>query len=494
MNGQTTQPTSANVMLIEQAAAPKKPSVRVGAYCRVSTNMASQKTSIETQMAAYRRIIEEHPGWKLAGIYADPGLSGTSVLHRPEFLRMMEDARAGKLDCLLVKSVSRLSRNTVDLLACVRELHDLGARVYFEKERIDTGELSSEFLLSIFAAAAQEETISLSDNMKLGIRMRYAQGEANWCNIYGYRKGWVIQPEEADVVRMIFDRCLSGASLSEICQGLNGENKKPGRKAQWTPATVAIVLHNERYAGDLTLQKSFIADPISKKQIQNRKSIIPQYHVKDHHTPIISHETFNLAQEVLAMKDCSRGIKQYPFYGLLKCPYCGMNMVRFKRARTAYWTCGGQGESCVRRERTNCVPYAVREEAISTALKKAGYPLEYAPLKALVSVLTFPKWDWSHLKVIPTQSEEKPLLLPVDYGKPADTPFPVFSKQKGESTIAGKKQTATVLTVNGVTIRAGFGNRTRSLVESLQKHVSDLIILPPEDYEPAVPRVDPRGK
>ena len=494
MSAQATRSTSANVVLLEQVAAPEKTIVRVGAYCRVSTNMDSQKTSIETQMAAYRRIIEEHPGWILAGIYADPGLSGTDILRRPEFLRMMEDARSGNLDCILVKSISRFSRNTVDLLTCVRELRALGIRVFFEKERIDTADIASEFLLSVFAAAAQEETISISENMKVGIRMRYAQGKQKWCPIYGYRKGWIIEPEEAEIVRMIFDLCLNGTAMNEICRILNEGKRNQGRKAPWSSSTVNLVLHNEKYAGDLHMQKTFISDPINKKEINNRDSIIPQYYVRDHHRAIVSHETFDTAQKVLVMKDGVRGIRQYPFYGLLKCPLCGLNMVRFKRAKKAYWTCGGQGDACIRRERTNCIPYAVQERAITIALKKAGYPLEHAPLKALVATLTFPKWDWIHLKVIPAQADMQPVLLPLKYRQPADSPFPVFSKQKSEHIIAGQKQMVSVISANGIEIRPGCGRYTKNQVDALQRRVNSLVILPPRAYEQDIPRVDPQKK
>ena len=139
--------------------------IKVAAYCRVSTDLEIQQQSLDVQIAAYNRVIREHPGWVLAGIYADKGISGTSVKHREEFLRMIEDAKAGKIQYILAKSISRFSRNTVDALAYVRELKSYGVSVFFEKEKLDTGNAISEFVLSIFAASAQEEIISLSNNM-----------------------------------------------------------------------------------------------------------------------------------------------------------------------------------------------------------------------------------------------------------------------------------------------------------------------------------------
>lgn len=209
MQNLSLSPASSSVHVIENAASLNN-SILVGAYCRVSTNLDVQKASLETQMAAYEKIIRDHPGWVLAGIYADKGLSGTSVNHRTEFQRMIADAKAGKINYILVKSISRFSRNTVDLLQYVRDLKKIGVFVYFEKERIDTGKTDSEFMASIFAAAAQEEIISLSNNMKVGRRMRFAQGETQWTHIYGYNRGWEIVPEEAEVIRRIYDMYLLG--------------------------------------------------------------------------------------------------------------------------------------------------------------------------------------------------------------------------------------------------------------------------------------------
>ena len=175
-----------NVKIIEQNP-DEEVVIKVAAYCRISKDVESQHQSLATQIEAYQRVISEHPGWVLAGIYADKGISGTTVKKRKEFLRMIEDAKAGKIQYILAKSISRFARNTVDVLAYVRELKSYGVSVYFEKEKIDTGNAVSEFVLSIYAASAQEEIISLSNNMKMGRRMRYAEGVMQWTHLYGLR-------------------------------------------------------------------------------------------------------------------------------------------------------------------------------------------------------------------------------------------------------------------------------------------------------------------
>ena len=290
MLNQISSPASPDVHIIEQEVQTYQKTL-VGAYCRVSTDMEVQKSSLQTQMMAYKRIIADHPGWVLAGIYADEGLSGTSVNRRTEFQRMISDAKAGKLNYILVKSISRFSRNTVDLLQYVRELKQIGVNVYFEKEHIDTGAGSSEFLLSIFGAAAQEEIISLSNNMKVARRMRFAQGKEQWTHIYGYERGWEIVPEEAEVIQRIYRMYVNGNSLTEICDELNNEGiPVSAGKGRWEAHSIAMMMKNEKYAGHILMQKSFIKDPITHEKVSNRDAIIPQYFKRNHHVPIVSEE------------------------------------------------------------------------------------------------------------------------------------------------------------------------------------------------------------
>ena len=195
----------------------KAPKVRVAAYCRVSTNLEIQQSSLEVQISSYRRIIREHPGWKLAGIYTDKGLSGTGASKRVQFQRMIEDAKAGKIDYIIAKSTSRFARNTVDTLSYTRMLKEMGVGVYFEEQKIDTANIASEMLLTIHAAFAQEESHSISENLKKGVRSRFAMGIPKWSETYGLRRTgpdvWEPYEPEAAVVRRIFSMYLDGMKL-----------------------------------------------------------------------------------------------------------------------------------------------------------------------------------------------------------------------------------------------------------------------------------------
>ena len=490
MLSQTLSMASPDVHVIERIE-NKPQTIRVGAYCRVSTDMEVQKRSMETQMMAYEQIIDEHPGWTLAGIYADQGLSGTGVNRRTEFLRMIEDAKSGKLDYILVKSVSRFSRNTVDLLRYIRDLREIGVFVYFEKEKIDTRTMNSEFMVSIYAAAAQEESISLSNNMKVGRRMRFAQGVQQWYHVYGYRKGWVIEPEEAAVIRQIFSGYLAGKGIPEVCSDLNVAGVPTSSQVgKWAPRSIALLLHNEIYAGDLRMQKSYVKDTIKHVQINNKNMVVRQFYKKDHHEPIVSHEEFEAANRMLAMRDSHRGMTQYPFYGLLKCPYCGENMIRFHYLKTDYmWTCGGKGDEILRSKRTKCQPYAVQEKFLMKALKKARLPRDYWPLSQIVDKMTFQKNDWFTLRVFMTTGEVKELK--VEYDHPGHEPLPVVTEGLYEWNYIKGKETKMTKFVNGHPVKTNY---VAAMMERLKKQkdmVLTLPIYPHHPWEPDIPRVRP---
>ena len=486
MKSDTLSAVSSDIQVITNSRGTVK-AIRVGAYCRVSTKMEQQKKSIETQMAAYERIICQHPGWMLAGIYADHGISGASVNRRTEFLRMIEDAEAGKLDYILVKSISRFSRNTVDLLNFVRALKAHGVYVYFEKEGIDTGDDNSEFLLSVFAAAAQEEVISLSNNLKVGARMRYAQGIQSWRHIYGYRKNWIIVPEEAERIRWIFDSYVNGKNVPQICVELN-KHALSGSSEKWIEGTVSYILHNERYAGDLLMQKNYVTDPISGHMVKNRNAKIKQYFVRDHHEPIVSHKTFVTVQTILTMKNHLRGIKQYPFYNILKCPFCGENMVRFKFTNRPFWTCGGRGDGTIRCKRSKCIPFAVNEKALLAGLDALGLPLEYAPLRQLVSGITFSRWGFEQLCVTLREPEEKRILMHMEFGASYNTPYPIITDKEGNILSLQRNTTEKVMLISGRRIHLSTAERILKIREVVNK----LIIEPPESYEANVPKVHSR--
>lgn len=531
MKGQYVPPANAEVRTIEKEK-EKNAAIRVAAYCRVSTDMEIQQTSLDTQIAAFNKVISERPGWTLAGIYADKGISGTSVKHREEFKRMIEDAKAGKIQYIIAKSISRFARNTVDTLAYVRELKNYGVSVFFEKEKLDTGNAVSEFLLSIFAAAAQEEIISLSNNMKVGRRMRYAAGVVQWTHVYGFRKGenseWLIEEDEAKVVRRIFEDYAAGNSLPEICRQLAEEGvRSMGGKETWTPTAMASMLHNEKYVGDLRMQKSYISDPIQHIKVDNRDAKLKQYYVENHHPAIVDRTTYQMVQMISTMRDMHRGAGQYPFYGFLKCPICGANMVRFAHPRnnhTSAWTCAGKAskKGDLRKHRTACPPYYIVEDYIEQAFWDAmraldkqalkdiaatgetdraalaaqmidlkqktlfkGRKIEYKMLCDLVENMSFPQWNTMRItwKVGLTSEAH------IDYKKLSDMPYPSITREEVEHTTGKGTFRVMAFVVNGEPVFKGCPDRQVEGLKHAQQEVLNLTILEAKSYEPAVPRV-----
>ena len=264
------------------ANAPGK-TLRVAAYCRVSKDTVRQQNSLETQRDTYDRLISRHPDWELVEIYADHGKTGTSTARRAAFNRMLRDAAKGKIDLILVKSISRFSRNTVDMLETVRSLRELGVGVFFEKENINTLSFTSELLLTVFAAFAQEESFSISENMRRSIRQRFRLGIPKVSQVYGYdnleRGVLSINGEKAAVVRRIYDLYLSGCSTTEIAATLNQEGVRPPivTGKEWYPASVKCILRNEKYVGDSLMQKYYTADHLRHDSTPNRELVVEQY-------------------------------------------------------------------------------------------------------------------------------------------------------------------------------------------------------------------------
>ena len=353
---------------------------RAAAYCRVSKDLEVQEQSLELQMEAFRKVIENHPDWELAGIFADEGLTGTQSENRPEFQRMMESARQGLIDVILVKSVSRFARNTEDSLKYTRELTEMGVGVYFEKEGIDTTCFASEFLLTIFAAFAQEESHSISENVKRGLRNRYKMGEVPWYTVYGYRKGWVIEEKEAEVVRRVFGEYVRGETMDSIIEGLNKDGiPTPRGGKNWEKCVIAYMLRNEKYVGDAMLQKTYVANFVTHKRVDNRNTDIEKYYKSDNHKAIIDRELFNQVQRIITMQSSAKGANLFPYYGILKCPHCGKPMVKVWIAgtiRQSAWTCGGEGPETELSKRTSCPTYLLQERLMERTLKKAVISLD----------------------------------------------------------------------------------------------------------------------
>lgn len=268
--------------------------IRVAAYCRVSTGDESQQTSYTTQKAFYTNLITNKPGWRFAGIYADEAKSGTSREHREDFNRMMADALDGKLDYIVTKSISRFARNTVDTLNCVRQLRQQNppVGVYFEKENIDTLDATGELILTILSALAQDESRSISDNIRWSIQKNFQAGKPkiDLNRMLGYDKGengeWVINPEQAKTVRYIFERYVCGQTANRIAKELNELGRKTVNKKNWSASSVLTVLRNEKYVGDIEMQKTITKDFLTHRSTIN-KGEAPRYYVENHHVGII---------------------------------------------------------------------------------------------------------------------------------------------------------------------------------------------------------------
>ena len=271
---------------------------RTAAYVRVSTSSEEQLNSYEAQKDYYPQFIASHINWEYVGLYCDEGLSGTSSKSRPGFNQMVADALVGKIDLIVTKSISRFARNTVDTLMVVRQLKEAGCEVWFEKENLYSCDSKGEFILTLLSSMAQEESRSLSENVKWGVRKRFADGKYSmpYAQFLGYQRGKDGKPEiveeEAKVVRLIYRQYLEGNTVSGIAKHLTNQGvSTPSGKTQWQNKVVESILSNEKYYGAALLQKRFVEDFLTKKA---RKNIgeLPQFFIKNDHQPIISEAIF----------------------------------------------------------------------------------------------------------------------------------------------------------------------------------------------------------
>ena len=342
-----TTPTVIFIPAKPEVVRASKRQLRVAAYCRVSTDDEEQLTSYEAQKNYYTDKIMTNKEWTMAGIFADEGITGTSARKRPEFLRMIRQCKQGKIDIVLTKSISRFARNTVDCLNYVRALKELGIAVIFEKENMNTLEIDSEILITMLGAFAQSESESISANVRWGIRQAMKEGKATiqYKYLYGYRKGDDGKPEiipnQAEVVRKIYDLFLSGTPVRGIQEYLN-ENAVPNinDEPKWARSAIDSILTNEKYCGDVLLQKTYIDDCINKK-VKKNTGQLPMYLVQNHHEGIISRETFDAAQAELSRRNAGRspskknaptGRSRYSSkYALSDRLYCGECGTRYQR-------------------------------------------------------------------------------------------------------------------------------------------------------------------
>ena len=313
--------------------AEEKPKLRVAAYCRVSTDSDEQASSYEVQVEHYANFINSNSEWELAGIYADDGISGTSTKNREEFNRLIQDCMENKVDRIITKSISRFARNTLDCLKYIRQLKEKNIPVFFEKENIDTMDSKGEIMLTIMASLAQQESQSLSQNVKLGLQYRYQQGEItiNHNRFLGYTKDedghLIIEPTEAEVVKRIFKEYLEGSSLIQIARNLEADRILTGAgNKNWAGTTVKGILVNEKYMGDALLAKTHTVDFLTKKRVKNN-GIVPQYYVENSHEPIIPKTLFLQVQEEITrranLKNKKGSITYSSKYALSGITYCG---------------------------------------------------------------------------------------------------------------------------------------------------------------------------
>ena len=300
----------------------KKRNLRVAAYCRVSTGDEEQLTSYENQKAFYTEKIMKNPEWTMVDIFADEGITGTSTCRRKDFLRMIRQCRQGKIDMILAKSVSRFARNTLDTISYTRELRSLGIAVIFEEQNINSIYPESEFLIALHAAFAQSESESISANVTWGKRRAMESGKATiqYKYLYGYRRGAddkpEIIPEEAEVVRWIYERYLAGASTRMLRDELHEQGVTYSEKSpQWTLPHIKSILRNEKYCGDVLMQKTFQQDVINRKVIKNTGQL-PMYLIENHHEGIVSREKYDAVQAEMARRKAAKSPSKRASTGL----------------------------------------------------------------------------------------------------------------------------------------------------------------------------------
>lgn len=343
---------------------------RVAAYARVSRESQEMAHSLAAQIDYYTKLIANNPEWELVDIYADYGISGTGMKKRADFNRMLADAKAGKIDLIITKSIQRFARNTVDLLNVVRDLKDKDIEVYFEKERIYSLSGDGELMLTLLASFAQEESRSISENVKWSIRKKYEEGTPHIkSRLYGYR--WegntpVIVEEEAVVVRRIYQNFVDGKTRVQSAKELNAEGITTWKGNEWDEMAIRDVLMNPMYAGNLLLQKCYTESHLSHKKVRN-KGQMPMYLVKEDHEAIISQELFDWVQKEIMDRRVEKVYCKNPhlFTKKIVCGKCGCFFI-YCKARDC-WMCNSRdvlGQNC----HTISIPDKTVMELCSNAL------------------------------------------------------------------------------------------------------------------------------
>lgn len=328
--------------------------LRVAAYCRVSTSTLEQLNSYRAQKDFYENMIRSNPEWEFVDVYADEGITGTSTKKRNDFQRLMSDCERMEIDLVITKSISRFARNTTDCIRAVRKLKSLGIAVEFEKEKINTLSAESELILTILSSIAEEESKSISQNIKWANQKRAMEGKpAIFCNkLYGYkrdyRNGIEIIPEEAEIVRYIFNSYVNGKSHGTIAKELMESGVKTANgRSKWAISTVKLIITNEKYVGDMLVGKQYVTEDGTYKRKRNYGQA-PQYYITDHHPAIVSRDLFEKAQAVIAQRRKQFGIdmnnldkynNRYIFSHRAFCGECGCRLTRVIIGNNRYKRC-----------------------------------------------------------------------------------------------------------------------------------------------------------
>lgn len=306
---------------------------KVAAYVRVSSGKDAMMHSLSAQVSYYSKLIQDNPNWQYGGVYADEAKTGTKD-SRPEFQRLLNDCKQGKIDMIITKSISRFARNTLTVLETVRELKKLGIDVYFEKENIHSLSEEGELMLTLLSSFAQEESLSVSENCKWRIRDKFKQGISTNFKMLGYElknNQITVIPKEAKIVKMIFQDYLNGMGINAIVRKLQDKGIPTKGGGTWHESTVRKILKNEKYTGNLLLQKTFISNHITKKQLKN-KGQLPMYYVESNHEAIIDADTFQKVQDEIKKRakhhKATGSSKEYAFTQKIECGLCGKNYRR----------------------------------------------------------------------------------------------------------------------------------------------------------------------
>lgn len=355
------------VELVEQSVLRKKRQfLSVAAYTRVSSGKDAMLHSLSQQISYYRDYIQSNPEWQLYYVYCDEAITGTKD-SRDAFQEMVQECRAGQIDLIITKSISRFARNTVTLLETVRELKSIGVDVYFEEENIHTLSSDGELIITLLACYAQEESRSVSENQKWRVKKNYSEGKL-WSEfILGYKQvdnKFVVIPKEAEIVKRIFNEYLMGYGYEKIASNLNADRIKTKIGNEWHPSSISIILHDYKYTGNLILQKSYTFDHITKKKVINRGEF-PKYHIENSHEAIIDMDTFEKVQSLIKEKAEKyvkkvRPKEEYPFTKIIRCEKCGAFYKRCTSHDIVFWNCS----SYARYGKSKCTGSRIHEDLL----------------------------------------------------------------------------------------------------------------------------------